>query len=63
MTHVRILHASAVERQTGALAQIAENGGIRPGTPLTREDAIRLIETHVDHFNTARLHSAIGCVT
>ena len=36
---------------------------IRPGTPLTREDAMRLIQTYVDHYNTVRLHSAIGYVT
>jgi hypothetical protein len=36
---------------------------IRPGTPLTREDAMRLIRTYVDHYNTVRLHSAIGYVT
>jgi putative transposase len=36
---------------------------IRPGTPLTREDAIRLIQTYVDRYNTVRLHSAIGYVT
>jgi putative transposase len=36
---------------------------IRPGTPLTPEDARRLIEQYVDHYNTVRLHSAIGFVT
>src|SRR5260370_14930986 len=36
---------------------------LRPGTPLTREDALRLIQTYVDHYNTVRLHSAIGYVT
>jgi putative transposase len=36
---------------------------IRPGTPLTREDARRLIQQYVDHYNTVRLHSAIGFVT
>jgi DNA-binding response OmpR family regulator len=36
---------------------------IRPSTPLTREDALRLIQTYVDHYNTVRLHSAIGYVT
>jgi len=36
---------------------------IRPGTPLTREDALRLIQTYVDYYNTVRLHSAIGYVT
>ena len=36
---------------------------IRPGTPLTPEDARRLVEHYVDHYNTVRLHSAIGYVT
>ena len=36
---------------------------IRPLTPLTKEDARRLIQTYVDHYNTVRLHSAIGYVT
>jgi transposase InsO family protein len=36
---------------------------IRPGTPLTPEDARRLIQRYVEHYNTVRLHSAIGFVT
>ena len=36
---------------------------IRPGTPLTLEDARRIVGTFVDHYNTVRLHSAIGYVT
>jgi len=36
---------------------------IRPGTPLTGEDAVRLIQAYVDRYNTVRLHSAIGYVT
>ena len=36
---------------------------IRPGVPLTPEDARRLIERYVVHYNTVRLHSAIGYVT
>jgi transposase InsO family protein len=36
---------------------------IRPGTPLTQDDARRLISKYVDHYNTVRLHSAIGYVT
>jgi putative transposase len=36
---------------------------IRPGTPLTPEDAKRLIQRYVDHYNTVRLHSTIGFVT
>lgn len=35
---------------------------IRPGTPLSREDARRLIQRYVHHYNTVRLHSAIGYV-
>ena len=36
---------------------------IRPGVPLTAEDARRLIASYVEHYNTARLHGAIGYVT
>src|SRR5438105_15949877 len=36
---------------------------IRPGTPLTPEDARRLIPQYVDYYNTVRLHSAIGFIT
>ncbi len=36
---------------------------IRPGTPLTKEDALRMIQQYVDRYNTVRLHSAIGFVT
>ena len=36
---------------------------IRPGTPLTLQDARRLIQQYVDHYNTVRLHSAIGFIT
>jgi putative transposase len=34
-----------------------------PLTPLTLEDSRRLIQLYVDHYNTVRLHSAIGYVT
>jgi putative transposase len=36
---------------------------IRPGTPLTLEDARRIVAQFVEHDNTFRLHSAIGYVT
>jgi len=36
---------------------------IRPGTPLTADDARRLIEGYVGHYNTVRLHSAVGYIT
>ena len=35
---------------------------IRPGTPLNLEDARRLVASYVEHYNTVRLHSAIGYV-
>ena len=36
---------------------------LRPGTPLSLEDARRLVARFVEHYNTVRLHSAIGYVT
>jgi transposase InsO family protein len=36
---------------------------IRPGTPLTLEDARRIVGKFVDYYNTVRLHSAIGYIT
>src|SRR5207302_4491936 len=36
---------------------------IRPLTPLALDDARSLIQIYVDHYNTVRLHSAIGYVT
>ena len=36
---------------------------LRPGTPLSLEDAQRLVARYVEHYNSVRLHSAIGYVT
>ncbi len=36
---------------------------IRPKTPLTLEDAQRITGEFIEHYNTVRLHSAIGYVT
>ena len=36
---------------------------IRPGTPLSLDDARRLVEDYVDHYNNVRLNSAIGYIT
>ena len=35
---------------------------IRPGTPLSLDDARHLVADYVEHYNTVRLHSAIGYV-
>src|SRR5207249_6901551 len=36
---------------------------IRPGVPLSLADGRRLIAGFVEHYNTVRLHSAIGYIT
>jgi hypothetical protein len=36
---------------------------IRPRTPLSLEDARRLVEGYVEHYNNVRLNSAIGYIT
>lgn len=36
---------------------------IRPKTPLSLEDARRVVEHYVRHYNEVRLHSAIGYIT
>ena len=64
MTHVRT--SPGYPQSNGKLERwhkSLKSECIRPGTPLTREDAVRLIQTYVDHYNTVRLHSAIGYVT
>jgi transposase InsO family protein len=64
MTHVRISpfypqSNGKVERWHKSL----KSECIRPFTPLTLEDARRLVESYADHYNGVRLHSAIGYVT
>src|SRR6185437_8843264 len=44
-------------------ARILKEECIRPGTPLSLEDARRIVAKFVEHYNTVRLHSAIGYVT
>ena len=36
---------------------------IRPGTPLSLDDARRLVTGYVEHYNNVRLNSAIGYIT
>jgi transposase InsO family protein len=48
-----------IERWHGSLKAEA----VRPKTPLSLEDARRVVGNFVEEYNTARLHSAIGYVT
>ena len=36
---------------------------IRPWTPLSLDDARRLVQGYVDHYNNVRLNSAVGYIT
>jgi transposase InsO family protein len=36
---------------------------IRPKTPLSLEDALRVVQAYVGYYNTVRLHSMVGYVT
>jgi len=63
MTHVRTSpyypqSNGKIERFHGSLKREC----IRPKTPVSLADARRLVGQFVDHYNTVRLHSAIGYV-
>lgn len=64
MTHVKT--SPYYPQSNGKLErwhQTVKSECIRPGTPLTLDDALRLIQRYVDYYNTVRLHSAIGFIT
>jgi len=48
---------------TPGLRTERDRPGHPPGTPLSLEDAKRLIQQYVDRYNYVRLHGAIGYVT
>ena len=63
MTHVRTSpyypqSNGKLERFHGTIKQEC----IRPGTPISLEDARRIVARYVEHYNAVRLHSAIGYV-
>ena len=64
MTHVRT--SPYYPQSNGKLErwnQSIKSECIRPGVPLSLEDAIGLVEQYVTYYNEQRLHSAIGYVT
>lgn len=64
MSHVRT--APFYPQSNGKIEawhKIVKKECIRPGTPLCLEDARRLVAQFVEHYNTVRLHSAIGYIT
>jgi transposase InsO family protein len=64
MTHVRT--SPFYPQSNGKLERFhktIKSECIRPKTPLTLDDARRLVAEYVEHYNNVRLHSAIGYVT
>ena len=64
MTHVRT--SPYYPQSNGKIErwnQSVKRECIRPGTPLSLDDARRLVAIYVNHYNNDRLHSAIGYVT
>jgi putative transposase len=64
MTHVRT--SPYYPQSNGKIERwhrTIKNTAIRPGSPLSLEDARRLVAGFVEYYNTVRLHSAIGFVT
>jgi len=64
MTHVRT--SPSYPQSNGKLERYhktLKSECLRPGTPLSLADARRIVGRYVEHYNTVRLHSAIGYVT
>jgi transposase InsO family protein len=64
MTHVRTApfypqSSGKIERWHKSL----KGECIRPGTPLSLDDACHLVQDYVDHYNNVRLNSATGYIT
>jgi len=63
MTHVRTSpHYPQSNGKLERYHKTIKGECIRPKTPLSLDDAIRLVAEYVEHYNTARLHSAIGYI-
>jgi len=63
MTHVRTrLFYPQSNGKIERWHQVLKSECIRPKTPLSLEDARRLVREFVDHYNEVRLHSTIGYI-
>ncbi len=63
MTHIRT--SPGYPQSNGKIErwhQSLKRECIRPGTPLSLEDARRIVTGYVEHYNNVRLHSALGYV-
>jgi len=64
MTHVRTsLHCPQSNGKIERWPESLKRECIRPGTPLSLEDARRLVEGYVEHYKNVRLNNAIGYIT
>jgi putative transposase len=64
MTHVRT--SPYYPQSNGKIErwhQSLKSECIRPGTPLSLTDALRLVRGYVEHYNHIRLNAAVGYVT
>ena len=58
------MRLSVAKNSTGLQPVVFLKGEcIRPGTPLSLEDARRLAEGYVEHYNDVRLNSALVYIT
>ena len=63
MTHVRTSpHYPQSNGKLERYHKTIKGECIRQKTPLSLDDAIRLVAEYVEHYNTVRLHSAIGYI-
>jgi len=64
MTHVRTSpYYPQSNGKIEAYHKVLKGECIRPGTPLSLEEARRIVGKFVDHYNCERLHGAIGYIT
>ena len=63
MTHVRPPYYPQSNGKIERWHKSLKSECIRPGTPLSLEDARRPVESYMEHYNNVRLNSATGYIT